>query len=85
MVSHGHGHYVDGDVHTNGIESVWAVVKRGYTGVYHHWDRKNTHRFANEFTFRLVQGNVRNHKMVRLKHIIRNAIGKRLTYEELTK
>ncbi len=39
----------------------------------------------NEFVFRLNEGNVRNHTMVRLGHIIDNAVGKRLTYEELTR
>ena len=69
--------------HTNGIESVWAVLKRGYNGVYHQWSKKHMRRYVNEFVFRLNEGNVRNHTMVRLDHIIRNAVGKRLTYKEL--
>ena len=84
-VSHGRGEYGRDDVYTNGIESVWAVLKRGYTGVYHHWSRKHMHRYVNEFAFRMNEGNVRNPTMVRLRHIIRNAVGKRLTYKELTK
>ena len=35
-VSHKKGQYVDGPVHTNSIESVWAVLKRGYKGVNHY-------------------------------------------------
>ena len=62
-----------------------GVLKRGYNGVYHHWSKKHMRRYVNEFVFRLNEGNVRNHTMVRLDHIIRNAVGKRLTYEELTK
>lgn len=40
--------------------------------------------YVNEFVFRLNEGNVQNHSMVRLDHIIKNVMGKRLTYEELT-
>ena len=42
-------------------------------------------RYVNEFVFRLNEANVRKHTMVRLDLIIRNAVGKRLTYEELTR
>lgn len=84
-VNHSAKKYVIGMAHTNGIESVWAVLKRGYEGVYHHWSKKHMHRYISEFVFRFNEGNVRNHTMVRLDHIIANAIGKRLTYEELTR
>ena len=36
-VSHAQGEYARGNAHTNSIESLWAVLKRGYKGVYHHW------------------------------------------------
>ena len=39
MVNHSAGEYVNGIVHTNGIESVWALLKRGYHGVFHHFFR----------------------------------------------
>lgn len=63
---------------------MWAGLKRGYNGVYLNWSRKHMRRYVNEFTFRLNEGNVRNHTMVRLEHLARNAFGKRLTYAELT-
>ena len=34
-VNHGRGEYVRGAVHTNGIESFWATVKRAYKGTFH--------------------------------------------------
>ena len=34
-VVHGTGEYVDDMAHVNGVESFWALLKRGYHGVYH--------------------------------------------------
>ena len=59
-----------GGAHTNGIESVWTVLKRGYNGVYHNCSKKHMRRYVNEFVFRLNEGNVRNRPMVRLDHIL---------------
>lgn len=82
-VSHGQGQYVDGDVHTNGIESVWAVVKRGYVGVHHYWSRKHMHRYVNDYEFRFNEGNSKNHIWVRIISVLDNSVGKRLPYREL--
>ncbi len=83
VVRHGRGEYKRDDAYTNSIESVWAVIKRGYMGVYHHWSKKHMTRYINEFVFRLNEGSVYNSTMDRLDALVRNAIGKRITYEEL--
>jgi len=49
--------YVDDQgTHVNGVESVWAVLKRGRYGVYHKIGRKYLQRYLNEFEFRLNAG-----------------------------
>ena len=58
-VNHSVKEFVKGMASTNSIESVWAVLKRGYNGVYHQWSFKHLARYINEFTFRLNEGNVR--------------------------
>lgn len=83
-INHSAGEYVREGVTTNGIESVWAVMKRGLHGVYHHASRKHLARYVDEFTFRLNDGNVRNHTLERLNSLLDAAIGKRLTYARLT-
>lgn len=40
-VRHSAGDYVKHKVHTNGIESAWSVVKRGFVGVCHHCSMKH--------------------------------------------
>jgi len=83
-VNHSIGQYKQGFAHTNSIESVWALLKRGITGVYHHTSKKHLNRYVNEFTFRLNFGNVKYHTIERLDAFIAASTGKRLTYKELT-
>lgn len=84
-VNHGAGEYARGPVSTNSIESVWAVLKRGLHGVYHHASKKHLFRYVDEFTFRLNDGNVAIHHLDRLDSFIAAANGKRLTYKRLIK
>ena len=84
-VKHSAKEFVNGMAHTNGIESVWAVIKRGYNGVYHNWSVKHMQRYINEFTFRLNDGNVQIDTMDRISELVRQSVGKRLTYAELTR
>ncbi|MCY3769934.1 MAG: IS1595 family transposase [Gammaproteobacteria bacterium] len=56
-VNHSTREHVNGMAHTNGIESVWALLKRGFNGIYHNWSRKHCQKYVNEFTFRLNEGN----------------------------
>ena len=51
-VKHSIQEYVRGDVHTNGVESLWSMLKRGYVGIYHKMSAKHAHRYINEFAGR---------------------------------
>jgi transposase-like protein len=82
-VDHKAGEYVRGETGANGIESVFAVMKRGIYGVYHHVTPKHLDRYVDEFSFRLNQGNVKNHTMTRLDSLVGGTAGKRLTYKGL--
>lgn len=82
-INHSHGEYVRDGVTTNSIESVFAVMKRGLIGVYHHASPKHLGRYVDEFAFRLNDGNVARHTMERLDSFVRAVAGKRLTYRAL--
>jgi transposase-like protein len=82
-VNHSAGEFVRDDVTTNGIESVFAVLKRGLIGVYHHASKKHLGRYVDEFAFRLNEGNVKRHTIDRLDSFVKGAAGKRLTYKAL--
>ncbi len=84
-INHSAGEYCREAVTTNGIESVWAVLKRGLHGVYHHASKKHLNRYVNEFTFRLYEGNVKIHTMDRMNTFIKATVGNRITYKELTR
>ena len=83
-VNHRDGEYARPGVNTNSIESVWAVLKRGLHGVYHHASPKHLDRYVQEFAFRLNDGNVKRHTMDRLDSFITATSGLRLTYARLT-
>jgi transposase-like protein len=82
-VNHRDGEFVRGHVTTNSIESVFAVLKRGLIGVYHHASPKHIGRYVDEFAFRLNEGNVKNHTLSRLDSFTSAVAGKRITYKEL--
>ena len=48
-VRHGVGQWVDGQAHTNGLESFWSLLKRGYGGTYHKMSPKHLGRYVREF------------------------------------
>jgi transposase-like protein len=82
-INHSAGEYVRDGVTTNSIESVFAVLKRGLIGVYHHASPKHLSRYVDEFAFRLNEGNVARHTMERLDSFVSRVAGKRLTYKAL--
>jgi len=83
-VKHSAKEYVNGMARTNGIESVWAALKRGFNGVYHHWGKKHCRQYVKEFTFRLNEGNCQRDAQDRLDDLFRAMVGKTITFEELT-
>jgi transposase-like protein len=81
--NHSGGEYARGNVSTNGIESVWAVMKRGVYGVYHQVSPKHLDRYVDEFSFRLNDGNVKRTTLERLGSFIDATVGKRISYKNL--
>ncbi len=65
------------------IESVWAVLKRGFYGVYHQFSEKHLQRYVDEFAYRLNEGNCKVHTLDRIDALIKKTNGVRLTYTNL--
>jgi transposase-like protein len=84
VVNHSAKQYVDGLAHTNSIESVWAVLKRGFYGTFHWFTEKHLGRYVDEFTFRLNEGNCRYDTITRIDSFLCKVPGTRLTYKSLT-
>ena len=42
----------EGENHTNRIENVWSIFKRGLLGIYHYMSRKHIQRYCSEFAYR---------------------------------
>ena len=82
-VKHSAKQFVDGMAHTNSIESVWAVLQRGFYGIFHWFSRKHTQLYVDEFVFRLNEGNCKFDTVNRLDALVRGTTGKRLTYKML--
>ena len=82
-VNHSAKEYVKGLASTNGIESVWAVLKRSIIGTYHHVSLKHLHRYVNEAAFRLNEGNVENKLMDRIESLCYKMVGITLPYSVL--
>lgn len=80
-VKHSVGEYVNGMAHTNGIESFWAMLKRGYKGTYHQMSAKHIERYVTEFAGR---HNVRGcDTIVQMTMLAKGLDGKRLRYDDL--
>ena len=80
-VRHGVGEYVRGQAHTNGMESFWSMLKRGYTGTYHWMSPKHLHRYVNEF-----EGRHNNRPLdtaVQMSAMAQGMEGRRLPYQDL--
>jgi transposase-like protein len=83
-VNHSAGEYVRGDAHTNTIEGVFSIFKRGMIGTYQHCGSQHLHRYLAEFDFRY------NHRSslgiedgARVVDALKGIEGKRLTYRSV--
>lgn len=88
MVDHQSEQYVNGRVHTNGIENFWSLLKRGIGGTYISVQPFHLFRYVDEQAFRY---NNRKHAdgetktdYERFKSALRCVVGRRLTYKKLT-
>ena len=80
-VNHSVSEYVRDQAHTNGIESFWATLKRGYHGTFHHISPKHLHRYVNEFATRHNMRPKDTEAM--MNETVARMVGKRLMYKEL--
>jgi transposase-like protein len=79
--------YVNGNVHTNGIENFWSLLKRGLSGTYVAVEPFHLFRYVDEQAFRFNNRSTRNNPMNdgdRFSALCSQIVGKRLTYAELT-
>jgi transposase-like protein len=74
--------YVDGQVHTNGIENFWALLKRGLHGTYVSVDPRHLTRYLDERLFTYNQRGLSD--LGRFAAVLAQAAGRRLTWAELT-
>ena len=80
-VRHSVGEYVRDMASTQGIESFWALLKRGYHGTYHHMSEKHLNRYVTEFSGR---HNERTRDTLdQMQLIVDGMVGKRLRYKDL--
>lgn len=80
FVKHHKGEYVNGLIHTNGIENFWSMLKRGIVGIYHQVSPKHLDRYLDEFTFRYNSRDMNEEE--RFNVLLSNTQG-RLQYKEL--
>ena len=80
-VNHGVNEFVRGMAHTNGMESFWAMFKRGIAGTYHKLSPKHLHRYIAEFSGR---HNIRERDtLAQMADVAARMMGKSLPYAAL--
>ena len=80
VINHAQGEYVKGDVHTQTVESVWALLKRQIIGIHHWVSPKHLQRYVSEMTWRL---NRRDMGTTDRMNDLFNSVEGHLTYKAL--
>jgi transposase-like protein len=79
--------YVNGRVHTNGMENFWSLLKRGLAGTYVAVEPFHLFRYLDEQVFRFNNRATKDNPLNdadRFDLAVRQIVGKRLTFAELT-
>jgi transposase-like protein len=79
--------YVNGQVHTQGIENFWSLFKRALNGTYISVEPFHLDRYADEQAFRYNNRATKDNPLTdadRFALVLSQISGKRLTYAELT-
>jgi transposase-like protein len=79
--------YVNGRVHTNGMENFWSLLKRGLSGTYVAVEPFHLFRYLDEQTFRFNNRATKENKITdadRFNMAVSNIVGKRITFAQLT-
>lgn len=81
VINHAH-EYVNGQVHTNGIENFWSLLKRCIRGTYVNVEPFHLFRYLDEQSFRFNKRT--GNDLYRFLEVAKALTGRRLTYDELT-
>ncbi|HTW64633.1 MAG TPA: IS1595 family transposase [Bryobacteraceae bacterium] len=74
--------YVDGRVHTNGLENFWSLLKRSISGTYVSVEPFHLHRYLDEQAYRFNNRKLTDSQ--RFEQAMNNINGKRVTWDDLT-
>jgi transposase-like protein len=73
--------YVNGNIHTNGLENFWSLLKRSIHGTYVRVEPFHLFRYVDEQAFRYNNRNMTD--IQRFVFVMRHIVGRRLTYKQL--
>jgi transposase-like protein len=80
--------YVDGKIHTNGLENFWSLLKRGLHGTYVSVEPFHLFRYLDEQAYRYNNRKDEDGELLsdaaRFDLAVRQIVGKRLTFDQLT-
>jgi transposase-like protein len=76
--------YVRGNVHTNGLENFWSLLKRGIKGTYVSVAPFHLFRYLDEEAFRFNERRDPDGDSGRFAHVLKSTVGRRVMYKQLT-
>lgn len=81
FVKHSVKEYVNEQIHINGMESFWSMLKRAHKGTYHKMSKKHLNRYVNEF---VVRHNIREEDTIsQMNFLFAGMVGRQLMYDDL--